>query len=300
MTETLDARVQRLEDLLEIHQLFVDYGLALDAGDFDTYASLFAKDGEVMIGPMGRAKGREEIRALMSGMLSGGVGSSFHIISSPQVQLDGDAATSQVMWSVVNLGDDGQARLTMLGRHRDDLVREDGRWRFARRRGFVDVPRALPIARAPPTDASRAAAMTDPSPFGVLAETPLTVVVVHRRRPDAAIRTVHALQRQCDHLRVVIVDNASPAEDRGQLATLDDVEIVELEENIGFGPAANVGLRRWLADGEGAWCLVCPHDATVEPGCLDLLVSAIVSQPPRAWPAPNTPRSGSTASRVTT
>ena len=147
MTETLDARVQRLEDLLEIHQLFVDYGLALDAGDFDTYASLFAKDGEVLIGPMGRAKGREEIQALMTGMLSGGVGSSFHIISSPQVQLDGDTATSQVMWSVVNLGDDGQARLTMLGRHRDDLVREDGRWKIARRRGFVDIPRGAPIVR---------------------------------------------------------------------------------------------------------------------------------------------------------
>jgi uncharacterized protein (TIGR02246 family) len=144
MTDSIDARVQRLEDLLEIHQLFVDYGLALDAGDFDTYASLFAKDGEVMIGPMGRAKGRDEIRELMSGMLSGGVGSSYHIISSPQVQLDGDTATSQVMWSVVNLADDGQARLTMIGRHKDDLVREEGRWKIARRRGFVDIPNAMP------------------------------------------------------------------------------------------------------------------------------------------------------------
>jgi uncharacterized protein (TIGR02246 family) len=144
MSESLEARVQRLEDLLEIHQLFVDYGLALDAGDFDTYASLFAKDGEVMIGPMGRAKGRDEIRALMSGVLSGGVGSSYHIISSPQVQLDGDTATSQVMWSVVNLADDGQARLTMIGRHKDDLVREEGRWKIARRRGFVDIPKAMP------------------------------------------------------------------------------------------------------------------------------------------------------------
>jgi uncharacterized protein (TIGR02246 family) len=144
MTESIDARVQRLEDLLEIHQLFVDYGLALDAGDFDAYAALFAKDGEVLLGPMGRAKGRDEIRALMVGVLSGGVGSSFHIISSPQVQLDGDTATSQVMWSVVNLDDDGRTRLSMLGRHRDDLVREDGRWVFARRRGFVDLPRVLP------------------------------------------------------------------------------------------------------------------------------------------------------------
>jgi SnoaL-like domain len=80
----------------------------------------------------------------MTKTLSGGIGSSFHIISSPQVQLDGDAATSQVMWSVVTRDDSGHAALTMIGRHRDDLVREDGRWKFARRRGYVDLPTALP------------------------------------------------------------------------------------------------------------------------------------------------------------
>src|SRR4029078_2307648 len=144
MTDDLTTRVQRLEDLLAIHQLFVDYGLALDAGDFDTYASLFAEDGEVLLGPMGRAKGGDEIKVLMTKALTGGVCKSFHIISSPQVQLDGDTATSQVMWSVVNNGADGQATLSMLGRHRDNLVRENGQWKFARRRGYVDVPTVLP------------------------------------------------------------------------------------------------------------------------------------------------------------
>jgi uncharacterized protein (TIGR02246 family) len=144
MTDELAARVQRLEDLLEIHQLFVDYGLALDAGDFDAYADLFAEDGEVLLGPMGRAKGRDEIKKLMTKALSGGIGSSFHIISSPQVRLDGDTATSQVMWSVVTRDDAGAAKLSMIGRHRDDLIRENGRWRFARRRGYVDLPAALP------------------------------------------------------------------------------------------------------------------------------------------------------------
>jgi uncharacterized protein (TIGR02246 family) len=144
MSDQLDARVQRLEDLLEIHQLFVDYGLALDAGDFDAYAALFAENGEVLLGPMGRAKGRDEIKALMTKTLSGGVGSSFHIISSPQVQLDGDTATSQVMWTVVTRDDSGQTKLTMIGRHRDDLVRENGDWKIARRRGYVDIPSALP------------------------------------------------------------------------------------------------------------------------------------------------------------
>ena len=32
----------------------------------------------------------------------------------------------------------------MLGRHRDDLVREDGAWKIARRRGYVDVPSVMP------------------------------------------------------------------------------------------------------------------------------------------------------------
>jgi uncharacterized protein (TIGR02246 family) len=143
----LEDRLRRLEDISEIHQLFVDYGLALDAGDFDAYADLFAEDGEVLLGPMGRAKGRENIKALMAGTLSRGAGSSFHIISSPQVQLDGDTATSQVMWSVVTADETGKATMTMIGRHRDDLVREHGRWKIARRRGFVDIPKAMPAPR---------------------------------------------------------------------------------------------------------------------------------------------------------
>ena len=106
----------------------------------------------------------------------------------------------------------------------------------------------------------------------------LTVVVVHRSRSESVVRTVAALRAQWDGLRVVIVDNASSPEHRRVLASID-AEIVELDENIGFGPAANVGLRRWLADGEGSWCLVCPHDALVEDGCLELLVEAATAQP---------------------
>jgi len=56
------------------------------------------------------------------------------------VTLDGDRATSQVMWTVIHRGKDGQPRLTMVGRHHDELIREDGRWRFHKRRGTVDIP----------------------------------------------------------------------------------------------------------------------------------------------------------------
>ncbi|GMU78311.1 MAG: hypothetical protein AMXMBFR46_11060 [Acidimicrobiia bacterium] len=141
---SIEQRLRRLEDRDEIHQLFVDYGQHLDAGDFASYADLFAADGEVRLGPMGSAKGRDEIRALMERALAGVVGTSYHLITSPRVQIAGDTATSEVMWTVVQRGPDGTPVVAMIGRHRDELVREDGRWCFRLRRGYVDIPSAMP------------------------------------------------------------------------------------------------------------------------------------------------------------
>jgi uncharacterized protein (TIGR02246 family) len=142
--DSIETRLRRLEDLHEINQLFIDYGEHLDVGDFRAYAELFATDGEVLLGPMGRATGRPEIVALMTAVTAESVGSTFHIISSPRVTLDGDTATSTVMWSVATLADDGLARISMVGHHVDDLVRTSDGWRFQRRRGVIDLPVALP------------------------------------------------------------------------------------------------------------------------------------------------------------
>jgi ketosteroid isomerase-like protein len=138
----LESRLRRLEDLAEINQLFIDYGVHLDAGDFESYASLFATDGEVKLGPMGRAKGPAEIRALMERVLTGLVGTTYHVISSPVVELDGDRATSRVMWTVVERTADGHPRVSMVGRHLDELIRENDRWKFKSRRGQIDIPSA--------------------------------------------------------------------------------------------------------------------------------------------------------------
>lgn len=142
MNDSIEARLRHLEDLTSIHQLFIDYGIALDAGDFTTYANLFARDGELLLGPMGRATGPRAIEELMRRTLDGKIGDSFHIISSPQVSIDGDRATAQVTWTVIHRDKSGQPRLTMMGKHHDELVREDDRWKFLRRSGTVDIPSA--------------------------------------------------------------------------------------------------------------------------------------------------------------
>jgi len=141
--DALEERLQRVEDLLEIHQLFVDYGSHLDRRDLNAYSELFADDAELMLGPVARAKGRDEIKATMTKVLAGSGGGSFHVISSPRVELDGDRATSEVMWTVVERGDDGKPNVSAIGRHVDDLVRERGRWRIAKRRGLVDIPGSM-------------------------------------------------------------------------------------------------------------------------------------------------------------
>jgi uncharacterized protein (TIGR02246 family) len=141
--DALAQRVRRLEDLMAIHQLFVDYGRYLDAGDVDAYASLFAEDGELLLGPLGRAKGRAAIKELM-GKALGQPGGSYHVISSPQVSLDGDRATSSVMWTVIARTAEGGAALTMVGRHVDELRRGPDGWRFVRRKGYVDLPSSMP------------------------------------------------------------------------------------------------------------------------------------------------------------
>ena len=46
----------------------------------------------MLLGPLGRAKGRAEIKDLMATALADKVGTTFHIISSPRVTLDGDRA----------------------------------------------------------------------------------------------------------------------------------------------------------------------------------------------------------------
>ena len=97
----------------------------------------------MLLGPVGRAKGRQQIEAMMAKTIGGGPGRSYHLITGPVVHLDGDRATAEVMWTVLNRGADEQPVVSMTGRHQDDLVRTSDGWKFQRRRGYVDIPRVM-------------------------------------------------------------------------------------------------------------------------------------------------------------
>ena len=136
-------RLQRLEDTLAIQRLLIDYGLHLDARDLHAYSRLFCEDGE-WSGRTGSAVGPDAIQAMLEANLSPNPpapeATSWHIVSNPLIDLDGDRATASVTWAVIRRAPGDTPAVALLGHYDDVLEREHGRWRFKRRRAHIDIP----------------------------------------------------------------------------------------------------------------------------------------------------------------
>ena len=140
---TLEERLARLEDIAEIERLIMDYARHLDARDLHAYSRLFCADGE-WSGNTGHAKGPDAIQAMLEERLAPNPPApgptSRHVVSNPVIEVDRDSATASVTWALIRRGDGDEPELALLGHYDDELAREDGRWRFKRRRAHIDIP----------------------------------------------------------------------------------------------------------------------------------------------------------------
>jgi GT2 family glycosyltransferase len=108
---------------------------------------------------------------------------------------------------------------------------------------------------------------------------PIAVVIVHRDQPERLVDTIDAFRAQDVPVVITVIDNGSRA-----LPSIDgdDVAVLGMGANLGFGPAANVGYQQFLDDPNGGeWVVLAPHDALPEPTCLSHMLS-VVSFRPRA------------------
>jgi hypothetical protein len=156
--EALAAKVKHFEDVQEISELLIAYGRALDSRDFKAYSSLFAKDGS-WSGGMGTVTGGPQaIYDFMTGRIGGGRGrtptvgwgSTYHIMSSFKIDVNGDTATASSRWAFVTAA--RGPGIQVAGRYEDTLVREDGAWKFKSRQAFNDL--AAPAAGTARTQGS--------------------------------------------------------------------------------------------------------------------------------------------------
>jgi 3-phenylpropionate/cinnamic acid dioxygenase small subunit len=140
---SVEERLARLEDVAEIEGLILEYARHLDARDLHAYSRLFCADGE-WSGNTGHAKGPDAIQAMLEERLPPNPPApgptSRHVVSNPVIEVEGDSARASVTWALIRRGEGDEPELALLGHYRDELAREDGRWRFRSRRAHIDIP----------------------------------------------------------------------------------------------------------------------------------------------------------------
>jgi uncharacterized protein (TIGR02246 family) len=144
---SMEARLQALEDREEIRQLMIGYGRTLDQRDFAGFAKLFTQDAEYGGGGSnGMTKGSEAIARLLEDVFqknpTGVKSPNFHLFSNETIQVNGDTAVGLSKGAFVVPGDNNQPAMVMLATYRDLLVRKDRVWKFKQRIVQGDIPAA--------------------------------------------------------------------------------------------------------------------------------------------------------------
>jgi hypothetical protein len=107
---------------------------------------------------------------------------------------------------------------------------------------------------------------------------PLSIqaVVINWKRPHETARCLASLSACLDESAIVVVDNETSAESAEAITrAAPRAVLLPQAENLGFGRAANIGIRRALAQGAEAVFLL-NNDATVAPDALAHLAAAVV------------------------
>lgn len=122
-----------IEDRAAIHDLFTRYCCALDNGEVETVVGCFTADA-ILKSPVIDIAGHEEIRAFAQRFAAQrAAGTQFrHMVSNIAATIEGERA-SATAYLLVLISAGGCHRTLPPGRYECDLVKQDGRWRFARR-----------------------------------------------------------------------------------------------------------------------------------------------------------------------
>jgi hypothetical protein len=139
----VERRLRALEAKEEIRNLLQEYRRTLDVRDMRAYSALFARNG-TWSGASGEATGPDGIYEMLTAALPDNPpwpgATLWHLITDPTIAVDGDRATAHSLWMHVRRGEADTPLLPTLGAYDDELVLEDGAWRFLRR----SVTRLIP------------------------------------------------------------------------------------------------------------------------------------------------------------
>ncbi len=109
----------------------------------------------------------------------------------------------------------------------------------------------------------------------------VAAVLVNFGEPGDTLECVRSLEATgYAPLRVIVVDNGSPAPARERLARelAGRAELIQSERNLGFSGGNNLGIRRGL-EGGADYVLLINNDATLKPDALGIFTDAAPEEP---------------------
>lgn len=130
MADSLEQRIQRIEDRIAINDLVVQYATLLDDARWDSLGELFAVDG-IFGSPHSTTQGRSAVIENFK-VKHAPFTWTWHDPHGVTVEFDDDDHARGVVIGYAELGN-AEYTVSTSVRYLDDYVREDGRWRFARR-----------------------------------------------------------------------------------------------------------------------------------------------------------------------
>lgn len=138
----LSARLDRLEQDQLIRDLLSAYCYAVDAGHFAGMAALFVEEvGYIEGGVVGHHVGHEAIAAAFHALTPPGAApiDFKHVMGNILIDHHDTGATVESYFLGASQEKGGEMSVGVAGRYEDEVVLQDGSWRFASRRICLDM-----------------------------------------------------------------------------------------------------------------------------------------------------------------
>jgi uncharacterized protein (TIGR02246 family) len=146
---TAPAHASYADDRAEIENLMARYLFALDFRDAPAYAATFTEDG-VLDFASGVLTGRKAIGEFVNTLgnnasqavreASALMARSRHNVTNIAIDVNGDHAKARAYWTSVRVGDGGKGvQVISYGHYEDELVRQNGKWLFSKRKVYNEL-----------------------------------------------------------------------------------------------------------------------------------------------------------------
>jgi ketosteroid isomerase-like protein len=120
----------RLADRIALHELRARYTLHYDAAELDAFVALFADDGMLQLGPVGFARGHDQLRTALAGPMAD-ADFACHFTTDEITEFTGPDTARGVCRFAVHTG--RSPNIQGAGTYRDEYRRTPDGWRFVSR-----------------------------------------------------------------------------------------------------------------------------------------------------------------------